>query len=1024
MTTWRKALTCVALVLAVLAAMPAAAQVTTGTLAGQVFLQEDKTALPGIEVTAVHGPTGTRYQAVTGADGRFTIPNVRVGGPYTISASPEGFNAVRIENVTVALGQEQNVAIAVQPAAVAEAITVTATFDPLINADRTGASSAVSTEQLETLPTVRRTLQDMARTNPYFIQDPSDASATRVSVAGRNNRYNSIQIDGAVNNDLFGLSDTGTPGGSTDSQPISMDAIQEIQLVVSPYDVRQGGFTGGGINAITRSGSNDWHASLYGSQRDESWVGELDGRKVGKFSEDQYGLRLGGPIMRDKLFFFLSGETNSNDSPTGFSANGTTAQVFRNPALAQGVLSVLQNTYGYTPGGLGEFSSGINSDLAFLRFDWNANNSNQVTLRHNYVDADKDRIESSNSPTTSRFPFDSYFYNFTSKVNQTVLQVNSTFGSSWFNEGRIGYQTIREERAPNGGLFPDVTVSEGGLNVYAGVNRFSQANALDQDILEITDDATLLAGSHTITLGTHNELFKFRNLFLDALYGAYTFNSLADLEAGRASVYAVGFSNTSKNDVEFNVRQYGLYGGDQWRMNDRFTLNYGLRVDIPTFPDSPSRNPLVYDALGIDTSDVPSSMLLWQPRVGFNWAVAPEQQVRGGVGIFAGRTPYVWISNNYQNSGVEFTNLTLRCSTPGCVTFDPNAPPPRSGAGALPRIDAIDPDFKFPEVMRATLGYDTVLFGIETSVEGLWSQTVKDAYYENANLVQNGTLPDGRPRFGRRDPRIDAVYLLKNTSKGEEQSLSLSLRKRFGFGLDVRGQYVWNNAESVADLTSSRAVSNFNFSPQYDPTHPEVGTSFFEFEHRFVLSGSWSFKTGSLGHNVGLYYNALSGAPYTFLFGNDVNGDTSTGNDLFYVPASQNDVVLGTGTTWEALNSFIESEDCLSSHRGEVVKRNSCATPWTHQLDFHYGLELPIKVVSAEITFDVLNLMNLIDSDKGRFRGVSFNTYSPVNASVDPATGRWVYTQRFNGSLNPGTQYTTQDLRSRWQGKLGLRVSF
>ena len=1003
----------------------AGAQVTTGTLAGRVTAESDGSMLPGVTIHAVHEPTGTAYTTTVGDDGRFALPNVRVGGPYRVTATLDGFQTKEVSAVSVSLGATTELVIPLAVAALAESIEVVGTADEFLNPNRAGAASAVSLEQIETLPTLRRTLQDFARTNPYFVVDNNDASSTRVSVAGRNNRYNSIQIDGAVNNDLFGLADTGTPGGAADTQPISLDAIQEIQLVVSPYDVRQGGFTGGGINAITRSGANAFSGSIYGSTRDEDSVGELDGRDVSEFKEEQVGGRLGGPIVQDKAFFFVSAEMNRNDTPTGFSADGGAPNQFRNPALAGEVDDILTNTYGFDPGGLNEFVEGTNSDLIFARVDWNAAPSHLLTLRHNFVDADKDRIESGDRNTTSRFSFPSYYYPFVSETNSTVLQLNSTF-SSMFNEARIGYQRIREERAV-AGRFPDVEVRDAGLEVNAGINRFSHRNALDQDILEITDDLTILHGNHTFTVGTHNEFFTFSNLFIDAADGFYGFASLAAFEAGQANSYTVGFPNTGNERVEFDVNQYGLYGGDQWRVNDRFTMQFGLRIDMPTFPDSPSRNPLVDDALGIDTSDAPDSMVLIQPRVGFNWSPDDRQQLRGGIGIFAGRTPYVWMSNNYQNSGVEFSVLNSSCTPTPCtvVQFDPSQPPPTTGSGGLPTIDAVDPDFEFPQVLRATVGYDREIFwDMQATAELLWSQSVEDAYYTNANLAQTGTLPDGRPRYGRRDSRIFAVYELNNTSEGEEMSASFRLRKLFDFGLDVTAQYVYSDAEAIAELTSSRAVSNFRFAPQTDPLRPDVATTFFEIEDRFTVTASYRFETGPVGHNLALFYNVLSGAPYTMRFANDVNGDTADGNDLLFVPASADDVVLTGGLTWDQLNGFISSVDCLSEARGGIVDRNACNAPWTHQLDFHYGVEVPIRVVRAEVTLDVLNFLNLIDSDQGRFRIVTNNAYAPIRGAVDSATGKWSYSPAFTGALNEGAQFTTNDLRSRWQAKLGLRLSF
>ncbi|HEU4887705.1 MAG TPA: carboxypeptidase-like regulatory domain-containing protein, partial [Thermoanaerobaculia bacterium] len=342
------------------------AQTTTGNIAGTVSASGE--VLPGVTVEAVHTPTGTRYDTVSGANGRFLIPNVRVGGPYRVTANLEGFRPFEVTSVSVGLGQTSEVAVNMALSTVSEAITVTAQADDIINPNRTGSSSAVSEDAIETLPTVNRQLQDFARTNPYFNTSLT-GDGTFMIVAGRNNRYNNIQIDGAVNNDLFGLSSSGTPGGGTGTQPVSLDAIQEIQLLVSPYDVRQSGFTGGGMNAVTRSGTNDYEGSFFATQRNLDYIGESDTLPVlPEFDQTQYGGRLGGRIIRDKLFFFVSGEENSREQPDGTRACADTAEcaavvaarasdsnafpgVFGNTIGFQ-LGDYLRTTYGYDPGGV------------------------------------------------------------------------------------------------------------------------------------------------------------------------------------------------------------------------------------------------------------------------------------------------------------------------------------------------------------------------------------------------------------------------------------------------------------------------------------------------------------------------------------------------------------------------------------------------------------------------------------------------------------------------------------------------
>jgi outer membrane receptor protein involved in Fe transport len=1046
------------LAVAGLAAPAAHAQsVTTGTLTGGVSGTEDAGGgvLPGASVTAVHEPTGTRYTATTGPDGRFVIPNVRSGGPYRVSAAAQGYKETSVSNVFAVLGTAVDVAIELPLAAVEETINVVANADEIINPNRTGSTSSVSTETIENGATVRRQIQDFARMNPYFAVDPTDPSSSRINVGGRNNRYNTIQIDGAVNNDLFGLADTGTPGGQTDTQPISLDSIQQLQLVVSPYDVRQGGFTGGGINAVTRSGSNTFTGSLYGSKRDESSVGdnirirpsssarnlETVKRPVSDFSEEQYGLRLGGRIVSDKLFFFVSGELNGKDQPDGTSADGSTSSVYRGSTNASAVANILRSRYGYDPGGLGDIVKTTDSDLAFGRLDWNAAQSHQVTLRHNYVDAVNDVIA---DRSASRFRFPTSIYTIADETNSTVLQVNSVFGSTVFNEGRLGYQTINDVRdVPV--RFPSIEIGptaprSGEIN--AGTERFSGANALDQDVLEITDDVTLLHGDHTVTVGTHNEIFEFKNLFLSDFFGYYYFPNQAAFDSGLATQYSITFANTADPAVGFKVRQYGLYAGDQWRVNERLTFTFGLRGDKPSFADKPAFNPVVQSALGFRTDAVASEDVVISPRLGFNWSPSGDDQLRGGVGVFAGRTPYVWISNAFGGTGIASTALTTNCpggSTPftatPCIPFnsDPLNQPHTGGAGSSISVDLVDPDFEFPRVLRATLGYDRSLpWGIRATIEGVWSQTQEDVFYKNVGKVQSGTSPlDGRPRFSSRNSTVTNAYLLTNTSKGEEKVVSLQLRRTFARGLQANASYTWMDAESAHDATSSRAVSNWQFRPtKGNIFEDDVARSQFEVEHRFTVAPTYTFDTGPVGHTLALFWNVQSGRPYSLLMGGDVNGDGQATNDLLFVPANADSIILQSAASgnpvipYETFAAFLRSAG-VDPTSGRILDRNGSTEPWSHQLDFHYGLEVPIRVVRAEVTFDVLNALNLINKDWGQVRFVSNQTTTPVNfVGIDSATGKPIYREAASNRLIPGSQFATADLRSRWQAKLGLRLSF
>ena len=950
----------------------------------------------------------------------------------------------------VALGEKRDLEFELQLETRAEAVVVTAELEPLISPNRMGSTQSVSQDEIKALPTISRQFQDFVRTNPYANVQPYDSTQTAISIAGMNNRYNTIQIDGAVNNDLFGLAATGTPGGQTNTQPISLDTIQEIQVAVSPYDIKQGGFTGGAINAITKSGTNDFHGSVYGSTRDEKYVGsdvpqaygDALHKPIATFDSDQYGARVGGPILRDKLFFFASGERNKLSQPTGGSADGSTSNSYKDPAQAALFKSILTNKYGYDPGGLGDYNQRTNSDLLLGKLDFNVAASHQISLRYNYVDALTDTLGSTRG--FNAYTFEGAGYTFADKTNSGVLQVNSVFGSESFNQGRVGYQTIRDSRQVPA-AFPSVYICNTpnsfctGSNAYqliAGTERSSGANGLNQDILEVTDDFTLIKGNHTITVGTHNEFFKFENLFIQDITGTYFFNSVAtpgdpySFSGGTAARYQVKFANGAdpRRPTQFNAQQWGLYAGDQWRVNDKLTLTLGVRLDLPQLPDSPTYNPLVDTTFGINTTDVPTNNLMFSPRLGFNYSPggAGKDQIRGGIGVFAGRTPFVWISNAYGGTGIEITGLSA-----SNVPFnpDPNNPPKNFPPGtAAISADTVDPDFKFPQVLRSTLAYDRELpYGIRGTVEFMFTKTLQDVFYYNRNKVASGaTTFYGSPRYKNFNSGFSNVTFLTNTSRGEQQNLNVMLEKRFPFGLYVQGSYAYMNAKSGFEATSSVAYSNWQFqTTDGNIDTQQLSRSFFEVPHRFNIVLTQALKTGPLLHNFGLVYFAQSGQPYSILMGGDPNGDGGFSNDQIFVPGNYSDIVWrGAGApTEDKWNTFLATTG-LDMYRGRVAPRNALSAPWIHTLDFHYDITLPISVVQVQLTFDVLNLINLLDSNSGLLRYVNFQTYTALNYSgIDSATSKPIYTVNAN-ALDEGRQYSTNDLRSRYQLKWGARVSF
>jgi hypothetical protein len=597
--------------------------------------------------------------------------------------------------------------------------------------------------------------------------------------------------------------------------------------------------------------------------------------------------------------------------------------------------------------------------------------------------------------------------------------------------------------------FPQVSVTlaaGGGLQaatLRAGLDGPSQANQLDQDILEITNDYTRIMGSHQITLGTHNEFFKFRNLFINGFNGTWTFSSLDNFEQGLANGFTHTFSNTSNplQPAKFKVNHMTFYAGDQWRVHPRWTVTYGTRVDVTRFPDKPSANPVAVDNFGLRTDEVPNNVL-WEPRAGFNWdrRGTGREQIRGGFGFFAGRTPYVWISNQYGNTGVDFTRLSVsNLATPIPFVADPNNQPTNL-TGVTParnEIDLIDPDFKYPSILRGNLAYDRELpLGMFGTFEFLWSSTVNDIRYENLNLRRTGTLtPDGRPIFARDVvPTLNDVILLTNTDEGSSWSFATEVRRPFSNGFFVNASYLYGESKTIMDGIRDQALSNWgNVYVPGDPNHPPLTRSDYDPGHRFTVTASYDIRIGrGYTATASVFYSGQSGRPYTLLFGTppqgsqNLNGDQQNLNDNFYLPTLADSFPNGpinyANGNYQDLNLFMQREECTARQIGRIMERNSCRAPWINTLDARFAVGLPVRRVRAEITLDILNLINLFDPKGGQFQYAQFNDILAVAPTVT------------NGgitSYNLGTitstsfqRFVRSDLRSRWQMQLGGRVRF
>jgi hypothetical protein len=1038
----------------IVSAGPAAAQnVTTGALSGVVSDQQGG-VLPGVTVTATHQPTETKYEAVTGADGRYEIPNVRVGGPYVLTATLSGFKDATESNVTVPLGARVAVDLKMLLPTIVESVTVTAA-PQVIDTTRAGTGANIPVQEIESLPTIARSITDIARINPLFNPTTLGGSGDQaLSVAGRHNRYNNMQIDGAVNNDLFGLADTGTPGGQTGTQPISFDALQEIQLVVAPYDVKQGGFSGGGVNVVTKSGSNAMSGTAYMFARNQGLIGQIPAIatvanpspadiKVGTFTDKQGGFSLGGRIVQNKAFYFGNLDLGRKNTPSGFSASGDSGQQWNAAQLplVQQALSIIKNQYGFDPGGLDQFSKPNNSDKVFVRTDFNVNPRNQLTVRANYVNG----LANVGTPTTTEYLLPDRYYSIQDKVLSSVGQLNTTISSTAFNEFRLTYQRERNVRGDQPGFatFPDVQVDVApGLDLRLGTEFSSQANKLNQDIVEINDDVTWLKGKHSISVGTHNELFHFYNLFIQAFDGSYRFTSVANLQQGIAQSFQHNFSNTSEplQAAEFSVHQFGVYAGDQWRAAPNFTLTYGVRFDAPQFPDSPHANAVAVADFGYRTDVVPAPKM-WSPRVGFNWDLSRgsdnRQQIRGGIGSYAGRTPYVWLSNQYGNTGVDFTSLQVILNANNRIAFvaDPAHQPTSIAGGVTGKqtINMIDPNYKYPQILRGNLAYDRALgvLGLVGTAEFVWSKTQRDILYKNLNYVPIGTAaaPDGRLLYQKFDQSINDALLLTNTHQGDTETIVLQLERPFRNGFSVSGSYLYNRARSISDGGAFVALSTWRDQyVTYDANNPQLAPSIYQVGSRVQLTTTIPIPLGKgLTSYASFFYNGQNGQRYSLVYNGDANFTNAFFSAIAFLPSDPSQVMVNNGT-YAQLDAYLAGESAAQDNRGKVPNRNTGVSPWSNRLDFRYAVNVPIPArnkAKVELTFDILNLGNLLNKNWGWVYYPNFNSPTTIGFSrYDAATGKPVLNLSTITSPTFLGTFSRDDLRSRWQAQWGARIRF
>ena len=1068
----------------------AIAQITTSGVKG--LIKANGEDVIGATITVTHVPTGAVYRSVTNSVGRFTIQGMRAGGPYTVEISYIGYKTKEIKNVTLKLGEMSDLSTQLEEDA--HALGEVVVKGKLgLDASKTGAATSYSAKDIANMPSISHSIGDITRMNPMVSVSQSGA----MSFAGVNNRYNSFQVDGAVNNDVFGLTSNGQNGGQAGSQPISTETIDQVQVSVAPFDVRQSGFTGGAINAITKSGTNTFHGSVYGNWLNKDLIGSkytlMNGKDSQKYDDEtdyRYGVTLGGPIIKNKLFFFANYEKSNKEYPNNYGYGSEASKLGTEGFnIADEVLSILKEK-GYNAS-YNNPKNYTKSDKAGIKLDWNINDKHKATFGWRMVNA---KQLNSNS-TAGYLNASDYQYDFVSKTNTFTAELNSSFSEKINNQFQASYVSVRDHRDPKG-IAPMIQIKNvGGGTLCLGTERSSTANSLNQDIISFTDNLNWYVNNHTLTFGTHGEYYKFKNLFIQDNYGTYYFNNFDDFKmfangqtvaqsvdskTGKITYYNTlnqyrfGSANVAVTGdprwaPEFAAGQIGFYAQDKFNVTPNFELTYGLRMDIPLFFDTPTENAefnasAAKQGWNVVTNHKLSSTPMWSPRVGFRWNIEKGHNMilRGGAGIFTGRIPFVWLSNNFTNTGIQTSVYNVYGSSglkegkqntgklnDVSLIVDPYKQSENTAklAASNQTINVFAKDFKFTQNLRLDLALDFTLAGIDFTLEGVLSKNLNDIYYKDLTRTEVGkTLGetyeslafDNRPMFTKVSSTEDAnlkkfanVYMLDNTSKGYSYNLSLSAVKRFDFGLDLAASYTYSRSKSVNCGTSSVAQSNYNYNYTYqNPNSPELGFTAFNVPHQIKASAFYHKDYAEHWNTtVGLIYTGTSGSPYSLYYYGDLNQDGSNGNDLMFIPTDEqiDKMQFKANKSYTAdqqkenFKEWIANDSYLSKHRGEYFKRYADNLPFESHFDFHlaqtYKFKVGAQVHSVELSFDVLNVGNMFNKKWGRYTSTgTAKYYSPVTYS---GNGQFQF-------LHPGNyeMRSYDDYYSRWRGQLGLKYTF
>ena len=1022
-------------------------QVTTATLTGLITDNKGE-GLAGVTITAKHVPSGTGYAVTTRPDGRYSLPNLRVGGPYQVTFTYTGFQKGEVTIGELKLGEKatQNFEMMESTAQLGEALVLAQANDR-----PNGAGSSVSSEQLRTLPTITRSSADFTRLVPM--------SAEGGSFAGRNDQFNNYSVDGTIFNNPFGL-DAATPGGQADAQPISLDAIDQINVAIAPYDVTQAGFTGAAVNAVTKSGTNKFSGTVFAFYRNKDMIGTKVGEQEvfrGDLRQLQTGFSFGGPIIKDKLFFFANLEIERrSDLGSNFVANrgaGATNESRVSASDLQLVSDALFQRFGYVTGPYENYKHNTDNQKGLLKLDWNINSVHKLTVTGNFLDAFREKPAHPSAigrrgPDAITLQFYNSGYRINNKIYSGIAELKSIFGNKFANKFQAGYTAFRDSRDPFSAPFPVININQGGNRyIIAGHEPFSVNNRLDQNVYQINDNFNIYAGKHTFTVGAALERFDFDNSFnLTAYPGVFglvptsnpfvnreflsTQEFLDSVSTGFLDPLVAAAENTfetnNANDTwalaETNLGQFALYAQDEWAVNPNFTLTVGVRMDLPLYFDTKEKieeniaRSCCYDPaiqyfdedanpVTFDHTVLPKQTPLISPRVGFNWDIKGDRssQLRGGSGLFTGRFPFVWIGNQVANPNSFFY----------CVT---------------------DPDFKFPQVWRSNLGFDQ-------KFDGGWTGTIDVVYTKdvNAMMVRNfglkkptGSLDgvDNRPVYLPADRGANVAYVFTNVKEGYSLNTTLQVTKNWRDGSSLMVGYNFLDAKDAASIDAEISSDAYDRNPAniLNTNTPEEAPSLYGNRHRVVAAATKRFRYGNFGTTVSLFSEYVQGGRFSYTYAGDINNDASGLNDLIFIPTdAQIDQMNFSGDAAQqsaqrdGLRRYIAQDEYLSGRRGQYAEKYGALSPWYSRWDMRILQDyyLPNKNV-IQLSIDILNIGNLVNSDWGVRQFATYTGLSqPIAVSMNGTTPTYTF-----DTGQTSTFFDDFSLASRWQLQLGLRYSF